>query len=126
MANSTAGELPGELDFFKYAQGGTTSGKRKADSKHVTSTAKKKKLNHEDSDAESEPEEHEPTTSMPRQRVTAKGNNVPDPVETFEALRERYNLSSRLLSNLAQSGYKQPTGIQSHGIPILLEVRLML
>ena len=60
---------------------------------------------------------------MPRHRVTTKGKNVPEHVETFEALRERYNVSSHLLQNLAQSGYKRPTGIQSYGMPILLEVR---
>ena len=64
------------------------------------------------------------TASMPRQRVTAKGKNVPDPVDTFEELRERYQMSSLLLSNLVKSGYTEPTGIQSHGVPILLEVRV--
>ena len=76
----------------------------------------------EDEDAGAEQTEDDPP--MPRHRVTAKGKNVPEHVETFEALRERYSLSSHLLQNLAQHGYKRPTGIQSHGIPILMEVRL--
>lgn len=63
---------------------------------------------------------------MPRHRVTTKGKNVPEHVETFEALRGQYSLSSHLLQNLAQHGYKRPTGIQSYGIPILMEVCVTL
>lgn len=59
---------------------------------------------------------------MPRHRVTTKGNNVPEHAESFEDLHGRYELSSYLLQNLAQYGYKRPTGIQSYGIPILMEV----
>lgn len=74
----------------------------------------------ENEDATAEEAEDDPP--MPRHRVTAKGKNVPEHVETFEALRGRYGLSSQLLQNLAQHGYKRPTGIQSYGIPILMEV----
>ncbi|KAJ3556237.1 hypothetical protein NM688_g2139 [Phlebia brevispora] len=116
-------ELPAELDFFKYAQGGTSgASKRKADDKDAIQALKKVKLD-DDPGYASTDDEQVPSSSMPRQRVTAKGNNVPDPVDTFEALKERYNVSARLLSNLVESGYKQPTGIQSHGVPILLESR---
>lgn len=62
------------------------------------------------------------SAKQPRQRVTAKGTNVPRPAETFETVRDRYNVPSLLLSNLTQNGYLEPTGIQSHGLPILLEV----
>ena len=60
---------------------------------------------------------------MPRHRVTTKGDNVPMHAETFDALRERYGISSHLLQNLSEHGYKRPTGIQSYGVPILMEVR---
>ncbi len=76
----------------------------------------------DEEDAEKDESKKASTSSMPRQRVTAKGNNVPTPVESFEELTVRYNLQSLLLSNLADSGYNHPTGIQSHGVPILLEV----
>jgi ATP-dependent RNA helicase DDX52/ROK1 len=89
---------------------------------------KKRKVEEEDeSDEEEEEEEEEAdgvedTPSRPRQRVVAKGTNVPAHADTFNALAERYHLSSLLLSNLALQGFTQPTGIQSYGIPILLEV----
>jgi len=47
-------------------------------------------------------------------------------VDSFDALNDRYHVSSRLLTNLSENGYTHPTGIQSYGIPILLEVRFSL
>ncbi|RPD81574.1 P-loop containing nucleoside triphosphate hydrolase protein [Lentinus tigrinus ALCF2SS1-7] len=130
------GGLPPELDFFKYAQG--VRGKRKAPEASGDADPKGKKRRveveedggDEDEDEDEDENEDEPEQNaedvdspMPRHRVTTKGNNIPEHVETFEGLRERYSISSHLLQNLAQSGYKRPTGIQSHGIPILLEHR---
>ncbi|KZP15236.1 P-loop containing nucleoside triphosphate hydrolase protein [Athelia psychrophila] len=123
------GELPPELDFFKYAKGDTN--KRKAVEESDGVEGKKRKMSH-DSDSEDEilEEEEEVTEepgssapSKPKHRVTAKGANVPDPVDSFEELESRYDLSSRLLQNLAENGFTTPTGIQAHGIPILLESR---
>jgi ATP-dependent RNA helicase DDX52/ROK1 len=59
---------------------------------------------------------------MPRHRVTAKGNNIPERVDTFEELRDRYHIPSQLMANLTRYGYEYPTGIQSAGCPILLQV----
>ncbi|KAJ7785769.1 P-loop containing nucleoside triphosphate hydrolase protein [Mycena metata] len=119
------GELPGELDYFKYAAGG--SGKRKADSEGVAKALKKRKVEEEEEDQDMEEDEEETeaddTPSRPRQRVVAKGSNIPSHTDTFQELVERYQMSSLLLSNLTTYGYTQPTGIQSYGIPILLESR---
>ncbi|KAG2109598.1 P-loop containing nucleoside triphosphate hydrolase protein [Suillus discolor] len=94
-------QLPPELDFFKYAK--ASSGKRKAEDK--------------ESDVHAEGKQEK------KHRVTAKGSDVPKPIASFEDLRERYNVPPRLLSNLSENSYKYPTGIQAHGIPILLERR---
>jgi ATP-dependent RNA helicase DDX52/ROK1 len=118
------------LDFFKYAQGGP--GKRKADTtgRGGEPEGKKRRLKEEgeenDEGGEDEDDSNGPeveTPAAPKHRVTAKGSNVPDHVETFMELKGRYQIPSHILSNLAHNGYTQPTGIQSHGIPILLEVR---
>ncbi len=129
VAKHTDGELPPELDFFKFTQGGP--GKRKVECGADGRSPHKKAKVDEDDESDENSEEHEDedeeqtaSSSAPRQRVTAKGNNVPEHVKSFADLAKRYNLPSRLLSNIAQSGYKQPTGIQSHGVPILLEVRI--
>ncbi|KIK70400.1 hypothetical protein GYMLUDRAFT_32405 [Collybiopsis luxurians FD-317 M1] len=125
-ASAQGSELPAELDFFKYAQ--AVDGKRKStggkqdDNKRPE---KKRKIEMEEmaeGEARSDSED-ENTTPRPRHRVTTKGSNVPDSAETFEAMRDRYQLSSLLMSNLSKNGYTYPTGIQSHGIPILLESR---
>jgi ATP-dependent RNA helicase DDX52/ROK1 len=112
------------LDFFKYAQ---TSG----DDSHKRKTApapedrpQNKKKQHIEQDDDERPTEEPSVVAPPRHRVTAKGSNVPEPVDSFAALIDRYNVSSHLLSNLTQYGFIHPTGIQSQGIPILLEVRL--
>jgi ATP-dependent RNA helicase DDX52/ROK1 len=116
------GELPGELDYFKYAAGG----KRKADGDATTAVKKRKVEEVEDEDEDMDEEEEadavDDTPSRPRQRVVTKGANVPAHADTFTELVERYQMSSLLLSNLSLHGYTHPTGIQSYGIPILLEV----
>ena len=67
--------------------------------------------------------EHSNNSRTPGQRVTTKGNNVPERADTFEELRDRYRIHSQLMENLKWNGYEHPTGIQSAGCPILLEVR---
>lgn len=120
VAAAASSELPPELDFFKYAPGGSGSIKRKEDTEKDDTPRKKPRVVddvHEHADDSSQP-----STSMPRQRVTAKGSDVPEAIESFEELSTRYDVAPRLLANLAESGYNHPTGIQAHGIPILLEV----
>ncbi|KAG7090794.1 hypothetical protein E1B28_009878 [Marasmius oreades] len=128
-------ELPPELDFFKYAQG---TGKRKAVGKPAE-TSKKRRLNlHDDELERNEEDENElpddeaeeetskdVTENRPKQRhrVTAKGSKVPEPADTFNEMRDRYHISSHIMANLSKNGYEIPTGIQSYGIPILLESR---
>ncbi|PIL30882.1 transporter [Ganoderma sinense ZZ0214-1] len=121
FAHAPEGELPPELDFFKYAQGGNT--KRKVLDAEVDPKGKRRKVEDGSEDEEANGEQAGDDPPMPRHRVTTKGKNVPEHVETFDALRERYSLSSQLLQNLAHHGYKRPTGIQSYGIPILMEQR---
>jgi ATP-dependent RNA helicase DDX52/ROK1 len=113
-----------ELDFFKYAQNG--SGKRKATiSGEPESKKRKVDSDHEEEEEAGMCEEEENGHSQavaPKHRVTAKGSNVPECVENFAALTDRYQIPSHLLQNLSRNGYAQPTAIQSYGIPILLEV----
>ncbi|KAG6866249.1 hypothetical protein C0991_006836 [Blastosporella zonata] len=126
---SNDGELPAELDFFKYAQGG--SGKRKVTPGNGDQhKEKRRRVEDENEDASDEDEDgHESANSgavstVPKHRVVAKGSNIPEHADSFLALKERYQLPSHMLSNLTQNGYSHPTGIQSYGIPILLEADL--
>ena len=128
-ATSHNAELPVELDFFKYAQG---TGKRKASDKKSDKSEKRRRLDRSESEQDNEDEGSEDEESVleensgnrPRQRhrVTAKGSNVPEHADSFEQMHDRYRLPSHILSNLSKNGWERPTGIQSYGIPILLEV----
>lgn len=120
------GVLPVELDFFKYAKGSSSKrkvtsaeGREESDAEESDREAKKRRIgeDEEESRAADDP-------PMPKHRVTSKGRNVPEHADSFEALRERYKISSQLLSNLQKNGYARPTGIQAHGCPIMLEVCL--
>ena len=127
-------ELPPELDFFRYAKGGP-SVKRKAPHGNERDYAKRTEDNSSgDEDKAQSPqgkkrkvEVDTPTIPKPSgQRVTSKGKNIPEPIESFQILKERYHCSSLILSNLEKNGWESPTGIQAHGIPMLMEVRYLL
>ena len=68
-------------------------------------------------------EDKEEGPSQPRHRVTTKGTNVPEPVESFEELHNKYDVPPRILQNLKDYGYTSPTAIQRYAAPIILEVR---
>ena len=128
------GELPAELDFFKYAAAGPS--KRNPSESEAEGHAKKKRRKRENSiehgedlnvkdhdDGASDVGSEQGTTPpMPKHRVTAKGKNVPERINAFKELQDRYHIASQLMVNLERNGYRYPTGIQSSGCPILLEV----
>ena len=118
--DTSSSHLPAELDFFKYAQGGAHSSKRKEEPTAEEAPKKKARVSQNDHHDVSSLQS---SSTMPRQRVTAKGSEVPGPIESFQELGTRYNVSPSLLANLVDNGYIHPTGIQAHGVPILLEVR---
>jgi len=131
------GELPTELDFFKYATAGPS--KRKPSEPggegHARTKRHRKGESADGSDANAEHEadgDSSMTTNpsdksgMPRQRVTIKGNNAPRRADTFKELLDRYRIHSQLMDNLKRYDYEHPTGIQSAGCPILLEVTSLI
>lgn len=61
-----------------------------------------------------------------RQRIRAKGTDVPPLLETFEQLAGRYRVSRVLLRNVAALGYTEPTPVQRQAIPAMLERRELL
>ncbi|QRW00077.1 DEAD/DEAH box helicase [Ceratobasidium sp. AG-Ba] len=121
------GQLPPELDFFKYAKsapGGSTApvpvvadnAQESEDDEEGASVLKGKKRKRDE----------EEQAVQPKHRVTTSGENVPASIANFEDLFKRYNLPKRLVQNLERYGYDVPTGIQAHGIPVLLEGRHLI
>ncbi|CUA72477.1 ATP-dependent RNA helicase ROK1 [Debaryomyces hansenii CBS767] [Rhizoctonia solani] len=118
------GQLPPELDFFKYAKAapsGPTSEPAapikptKAKEEAEPTQGKKRKRGNE-----------ERKESLLKHRVTSSGDNVAPPITEFEDLSPRYKVPQRLLQNIENCGYDYPTGIQAHGIPVLLEGRHLI
>ncbi|KAJ2933602.1 hypothetical protein H1R20_g3509, partial [Candolleomyces eurysporus] len=123
--------LPAELDFFKYAEGGQS--KRKTAQKDGGRKEKRRKMDEagigSDDEIDDELIEEEgtgqdsPDQPIQRHRISVKGLNPPKEAATFEDIKERYTVPSQLYANLAKNDYHHPTGIQSSGIPVLLESR---
>ncbi|KAF5336926.1 hypothetical protein D9611_003439 [Ephemerocybe angulata] len=125
-ANSQS--LPTELDFFKYAEGG--HGKRKASEKDGGPGTKRAKLDEdvrmnsdEEEETDGKTQQEDSSVAPQRHRITMKGLNPPQEAVTFEEMKERYSMPAQLYANLAKNDYIHPTGIQSSGIPVLLESR---
>jgi len=51
---------------------------------------------------------------------------VPEPVESFEQLSERFGVSSRLLENVRKAGYEAPTPIQMQALPAMMAGRQVM
>lgn len=54
------------------------------------------------------------------------GTDVPEPVDTFNKLLERYNVNEIIVSNLYSQGYAGPTPIQMQAWPLMLQGREIL
>lgn len=52
-------------------------------------------------------------------RVT--GGNAPAPLGTFAELGSQHRCSQRLMANLEENGWQEPTAIQRQAIPALLD-----
>lgn len=57
------------------------------------------------------------------QKSKVSGQDIPLPIGSFEDLIGRYKLDKKLLSNLIDAGFVEPTAIQGEAIPISLESR---
>lgn len=56
-------------------------------------------------------------------RAKITGDDVPLPIGSFEDLISRFHINPKLLSNLVDSGFIEPTAIQCESIPICLNNR---
>ena len=60
-------------------------------------------------------------SETPRKRVKEEARMFPQPLMKFFQLRSRYNVSNALISNVADQGYYEPTGVQIAALPLLLD-----
>lgn len=55
--------------------------------------------------------------------IDIEGEDVPDPITTFDQLTTRYKVKEEIINNLHESGYLVPTPVQAQAIPLMLEGR---
>lgn len=122
--STSHGDLPTELDYFKYAR--SSSEKRKYSSIPTQQQNVEWKGDEDEDDDHVAEQSQEAKSLIAKHRVTVKGNDIPNPVGSFEVLREKYHISNQLFQNLSKSGYRHPTSIQSHAVPIMMNVRSSL
>lgn len=118
--NPRSGELPPELNFFKDAQ--TSLGKRKTSDASDHREEKRKNTSEDSLRNEDEGEEPRLNSALTTHRVAVRGTNIPQHIDSFEALKDTYELPPQLFSNLCSYGYKEPTSIQAYCAPVLLSV----
>nr|XP_050857631.1 probable ATP-dependent RNA helicase DDX52 isoform X2 [Vespula vulgaris] len=58
--------------------------------------------------------------------ISVTGSHVPKSIATFDELLTEYQVSKKLLNNMKECGYEQPTPIQMQAIPVLLQNRQLL
>ena len=112
--------MPLELNFFKHAQ--TNLGKRKMSD--TTDHREGKRRSEEDKDVDVDMDERPLIQPLTTHRVSTKGTNIPQHIDSFEVLKKTYELPSHLFSNVSNSGYCKPTSIQAYCVPILLSVSI--
>lgn len=61
-----------------------------------------------------------------KHHINIKGSDIPDPVESFSSLQERYKIPLYMVKNVTQRGYQSPTPIQMQAIPVMLHKREVL
>lgn len=111
-------EVDKETDFFHL--------KNHSKPKEVVETPKE-----EEEEEESVPppkiassEDANKLRALNRSKIT--GDDIPLPIGSFEDLVSRFKIDKKLLNNLIEGGFVEPTPIQCESIPICLENRDMI
>ncbi|XP_055912288.1 DEAD box protein 52 homolog [Eupeodes corollae] len=89
-------------------------------------TSKKKKSSMTTEQKKRNREEERINNLRKTNKISVMGKNIPPPVTTFEELQSLYNLSPKLVDNLANNKYPTPTPIQMQSIPIMLKGRPLM
>ncbi|XP_072164075.1 probable ATP-dependent RNA helicase DDX52 [Diadema setosum] len=61
-----------------------------------------------------------------RNRIYVQGEDIPDPVESFEELSSEYQLDPYVINNITRAGYESPTPVQMQAVPVMMHRRELL
>uniref|UniRef100_A0A1I8NUX7 Probable ATP-dependent RNA helicase DDX52 n=1 Tax=Stomoxys calcitrans TaxID=35570 RepID=A0A1I8NUX7_STOCA len=106
-----------EPQSFEFLSGVTSSSKK---------SKKKKKLALTGEEKEKQLQDEMIATIHKENRIAVLGKNIPPPITSFQELHTVYNMSERLVENLINCNYAQPTPIQMQAIPIMLQGRPLM
>ncbi|XP_013098633.2 DEAD box protein 52 homolog [Stomoxys calcitrans] len=106
-----------EPQSFEFLSGVTSSSKK---------SKKKKKLALTGEEKEKQLQDEMIATIHKENRIAVLGKNIPPPITSFQELHTVYNMSERLVENLINCNYAQPTAIQMQAIPIMLQGRPLM
>ena len=59
-------------------------------------------------------------------RIHVIGEDIPDAIDSFEKMKESYNLNSLFMDNLSKAGFKKPTPVQMQAIPLMMDKRELI
>ncbi|XP_052766131.1 probable ATP-dependent RNA helicase DDX52 [Mya arenaria] len=85
---------------------------------------KKKDVNPEQKQAELKQEQINHVRNV--NRIHVYGTDVPEPAESFDELKSRYNINARIIENIQGVGYTSPTPIQMQAVPAMLARRELM
>lgn len=120
-AESMKNQIDKETDFFHIKNHSKSNTSNNGDIKNDTSST-------QDNEVEVIPppkilNEEDAKTLRNLNKSKVSGDSIPLPIGSFEDLVSRFNIDKKLLSNLVDSGFIEPTSIQCEAIPISLNKR---
>lgn len=111
-----------EIDFFHTKKHNSSKSFDSTDSKHTKEEKKEKK-----EDEEAPPLEIQTVEDSIKLRKAnhskVTGEDIPLPIGSFQDMIGRFRLDSKLLSNLLEAEFVEPTAIQCESLPISLSGR---
>lgn len=89
-----------------------------------TTDRKNRKKNQEKSPAKLAQIRQEQVNHFRNERhIQVFGEDIPDPVSSFQELAEDYSINPKIMSNLDAMGFKIPTDIETQALPVMLHRR---
>ncbi|XP_061390573.1 DEAD box protein 52 homolog, partial [Musca vetustissima] len=107
-------EEPQAFEFIS----GVASAPKKSKKKNKTALTEEEK--------QKQLEEEMIATIRKENRINVLGKNIPPPITSFQELHTTYKMNERLVENLVNCNYAQPTAIQMQAIPIMLQGRPLM
>ena len=61
-----------------------------------------------------------------KDKIHVIGEDIPDPIDSFEQMKELYDLDDVFMENLEKAHFKKPTPVQMQAIPLMMDRRELI